>query len=57
MWYMNENGNLEQPAALDTESSKKFVYVRKDFEEVPKSGSGGKCDLSTTTGDIKIEIE
>lgn len=40
MWYMNENGNLEQPAALDTESSKKFVYVRKNFEEVPKSGSG-----------------
>lgn len=40
MWYMNENGNLDKPAALDKESSKKYVYVRKNFEEVPQSGSG-----------------
>ena len=40
MWYTNENGNSVKPSALDQDSSKKFVYVRKDFEEVPESGEG-----------------
>lgn len=31
MWYKSENGNSDKPAALDTESSKKYVYVRRNF--------------------------
>lgn len=39
-------------------SEKQFTaQSRTGGVNVPKSGSGGKCDLSTTTGDIKIEIE
>lgn len=34
MWYANENGSAEKPVAVDRDSSKIFVYVRKDFEEV-----------------------
>lgn len=34
MWYKNENGNSLKPAALDTESSRVYVYVRKNFELV-----------------------
>jgi len=35
MWYRTENGSDVKPAALDTTSSKRYVYVRKDFVEVP----------------------
>lgn len=34
MWYKNENGSLDKPTALDTESSKIYAFVRKDFEQV-----------------------
>ena len=40
MWYRTENGNSVRPAALDDTSSKVYVYVRKDFVEVPASGEG-----------------
>ena len=32
MWQKAENGNTTKPAALDTTSSKRWNYVRKDFE-------------------------
>lgn len=34
MWYKNENGTTEKPVAIDQESSKVYVYVRKNFVEV-----------------------
>lgn len=40
MWYMNENSSLDKPAALDMKSSKMYVYVRKDFEEVAERAIG-----------------
>lgn len=36
MWYDNENGSLDRPDELDTTSSKAYVYIRKDFVEVPE---------------------
>ena len=42
MWRKSENGNSTKPAALDTTSSRKWNYVRKDFiliestEEIPE---------------------
>ena len=30
-WYKNSNGESVKPVALDTTSSKKWNYVRKDF--------------------------
>lgn len=35
MWRRSENGSLDKPLEIDKESSKKYVYVRKNFEEVP----------------------
>lgn len=35
MWRKSENGSLDKPLEIDKESSKKYVYVRKNFEEVP----------------------
>lgn len=35
MWYRNENGSNVKPAVLDTESSKVYVYVRRNFVLVP----------------------
>lgn len=34
MWYSNENGDLVRPSEIDRESSRKYVYVRKNIEEV-----------------------
>lgn len=34
MWKRCENGSSVKPAALDTTSSKKWNFVRKDFELV-----------------------
>lgn len=31
MWYRNENGSDVKPNVIDKTTSKKFVYVRKDF--------------------------
>lgn len=31
MWYKSENANGDLPPALDTSSSSKYVYIRKDF--------------------------
>lgn len=31
MWYRNENGSDIKPSVIDKTTSKKFVYVRKDF--------------------------
>lgn len=35
MWKHSENGNSTKPEALDTATSKKWNYIRKDFELVP----------------------
>ena len=35
MWYKSENGSSTKPPAIDSTSSKKFVYVRKDFTLIP----------------------
>lgn len=34
MWYRNENGSNVKPESVDSTSSKQYVYIRKDFEEV-----------------------
>ena len=34
MWYKSENGNLNRPSAIDMESSRTVVYIRKDFRIV-----------------------
>ena len=34
MWHTSENGSQKKPAALDRESSQKYVIVRKDFQQV-----------------------
>ena len=39
-WYRTENGDSVKPSAIDRESSKVYVYVRKNFEAVPASGEG-----------------
>lgn len=31
MWYRNENGSSVKPSVIDKTTSKKFIYVRKDF--------------------------
>lgn len=31
MWYSNENGSNVKPNIIDKTTSKKFIYVRKDF--------------------------
>lgn len=33
MWYKSETGNTEKPSEIDTESSRVYVYLRKDFEK------------------------
>lgn len=35
MWYHAMNGAEQQPIALDKNSSKKYVYVRKNFILIP----------------------
>lgn len=40
MWYEVENGADERPAALDVNSSKRYVYQRRRIERVPASGEG-----------------
>ena len=40
MWYEVENGADERPAALDVNSSKRYVYQRQRIERVPASGEG-----------------
>lgn len=42
MWYKSENGNLEKPNDVDMLSSKAYVFVRKDFVQIPESGSGNE---------------
>lgn len=34
IWYKAESGNATKPAETDTTSSKKWNYIRKDFEFV-----------------------
>lgn len=41
MWRKNSNGDSVKPEAVDRDSSRKYIYVRKDFilveatEEIP----------------------
>ena len=37
MWYKNENGSNVKPDALDSTTSKLYVFVRKDFEEIEET--------------------
>lgn len=41
MWKTAENGSDIKPASVDETSSKKYVYVRKDFTEVPSYDNEG----------------
>ncbi len=34
MWYKCENASADKPAAVDSTSSKKYVYLRKDIKYV-----------------------
>ena len=38
MWYKNENGSITKPEEIDRDTSKVYVFVRKDFVEVPADG-------------------
>lgn len=42
MWRNSSSSGGVKPKALDTESSKVVVYVRKDFVEVPSCDIDGK---------------
>lgn len=37
MWYVTENGTDTCPVALDKVSSKKWVYIRKDFTYIEET--------------------
>ena len=37
MWHKSENSNSTQPAAIDRNSSRVYVYVRKDFVFIEES--------------------
>lgn len=39
MWYICVNGDLTKPTKVDSESSKVYVYIRKDFELVEATSS------------------
>lgn len=41
-WRKAENSDSTKPAEIDRTASRKFVYVRKDFEEVPTLEQDGK---------------
>lgn len=41
-WKRCTNSDNTKPAELDTTSSKAFVYVRKNFEEVPSLDENGE---------------
>lgn len=34
MWYKSENGSIDKPESIDSDSSKVFVYIRKNFNEI-----------------------
>ena len=40
MWYVVENGEDLRPAELDADSSRRYVYERRDIQRVPASGEG-----------------
>lgn len=40
MWYESESG--VRPQEVDTESSKRYVYVRKDIKELERETEEGK---------------
>ena len=42
MWRLTQNSDSVKPLDVDTESSGKYVYVRKDFEEVPMFDQDGE---------------
>ena len=43
-WYIAESGDIEnKPSELDTTSSKRYNYVRKDFERVEPVWDGDEC--------------
>lgn len=39
-WHWSESG--DKPDMLDTESSRDYVYIRKDFHEVPSYDMDGQ---------------
>lgn len=42
MWRLTQNSDSVKPLDVDTESSSKYVYVRKDFEEIPMLDQDGE---------------
>lgn len=41
-WKKAANSDSVKPAAIDATTSRKFVFVRKDFEEVPTIDQDGE---------------
>lgn len=42
MWKLVENSKAEKPLEIDETSSQTYVYVRKDFEEIPTIDANGE---------------
>lgn len=42
MWYRAESGDANKPKTLETNLSKKYNYIRKDFEFVKEERSGAE---------------
>ena len=42
MWKTAENGDSVKPSEIDRTSSSVYVYVRKDFEELPSYDIDGE---------------
>lgn len=41
-WRKAENSDSVKPAIIDKVSSRKYVFIRKDFEEVPTLDESGE---------------
>lgn len=56
MWYENHNGTDVQPAEIDETSSKRYVYVRKNFVRVEASGEGDeRVEAHWTWQELKVK--
>lgn len=42
IWHVSENGSSEKPPSIDKQSSRNYVILRKNFEEVPTYDESGQ---------------
>ena len=56
MWYKSEGGDIK-PAAVDETSSKKVVFVRKDFRQEERTDMDGEPYLVWVWYETKIPKE